>query len=100
MRRMLVVFGVTLATLAVPAVQAQVTIDVSKITCNQMFAYKIADPSKIALWLSGYYNGKRGTTIVDTQQFSANASKLEDYCLHNPQMPAMQAVGKLFGTGK
>jgi hypothetical protein len=69
MRRMLVIFGVTLATLAVPAVQAQVTIDVSKITCNQMFAYKIADPNKIALWLSGYYNGKRGTTIVDTQQF-------------------------------
>jgi len=45
---------------------AQVTIDVAKITCNQFATYKIADPENIALWLSGYHNGKHGVNLEDS----------------------------------
>jgi acid stress chaperone HdeB len=48
-----------LTLLAVTNAQAQVTIDVAKITCDQFTAYRITDPHNIAIWLSGYYNGKR-----------------------------------------
>jgi hypothetical protein len=84
---------------AVPAAQAQVTLDVAKITCDQFVGYKITNPQNIAIWLSGYRSGQRGTTIVDTQALAANARKLQDYCLRNPQVPVMQAVDTLFGTG-
>jgi acid stress chaperone HdeB len=79
---------------------AQVTVDLSKVTCEQWSGYKITNPQNIALWLSGYYNGKRGNTVVDTQGLAAENRKLQDFCITNPQMPVMQAVEKLMGDGK
>ena len=40
--------------LIISTAQAQVTIDVSKITYKQFRSYAITDPNNIALWLSGY----------------------------------------------
>ena len=50
-----------LAAAFAPA-HAQVMLDLSKVTCDQWAGYKITNPQNIALWLSGYYNGKRGNT--------------------------------------
>jgi regulator of protease activity HflC (stomatin/prohibitin superfamily) len=50
--------------LAVTNAQAQVSIDVAKITCDQFAAYRITDPRNIAIWLSGYYNGKCDNTVM------------------------------------
>jgi len=47
-------------TLVAVAAKAQVMLDISKVTCDQFAGYKITDPQNIAVWLSGYYNGKRG----------------------------------------
>ena len=76
--------------------QAQVTIDISRITCDQFLGYKIIHPDDIALWLSGYYNGQRGNTIIDTQTLAAQKRSLQDYCLRNLNEPIMQAIEKLF----
>ena len=49
----------------IPA-QAQVTVDVAKITCQQILKEELASPTHdIVLWLSGYYNGKRNSTIIN-----------------------------------
>lgn len=80
---------------AVHPSHAQVTLDLSKVTCDQWAGYKITNPQNIAFWLSGYYNGKRGNTVVDTQELDANTKKLRDFCITNPQVPVMQAVDKL-----
>src|SRR5262249_705103 len=48
--------------------RAQVTIDVAKITCDQLILFKVADPDYIALWLSGYYHAKQNNTVIDTQE--------------------------------
>ena len=77
-------------------VRAQVALDLSKVTCDQFVGYKITDPQNIAIWLSGYYNGKRGNTVIDTQGFDANTKKLRDYCFRNPTTPVMQATERLF----
>jgi acid stress chaperone HdeB len=92
---MLAACGLVLA-LAVPAAQAQVTIDISKITCDQYMGYKIINPYHLAMWLSGYYNGQRGNTIIDTETLAAQTSTLQDFCLHNAKVPVMQAIDKLF----
>ncbi len=87
--------GSILAFGAVSIARAQVTLDVAKITCDQFTGYKITDPQNIAIWLSGYYNGKRGNTVLDTQGLQANAKKLQEYCIRNPQIPVMNAVETL-----
>jgi acid stress chaperone HdeB len=77
--------------------RAQVTLDVSKITCWQFATYKVTSPNFIAIWISGYQHGLRGDTIVDTQGLVANASKMQDYCTKNPDVPLMQAVETVLG---
>jgi hypothetical protein len=77
---------------AVAPAHAQVTLDVAKITCDQFTGYKITNPRNIAYWLSGYYNGQRGNTVLDTKALAANARKLQDYCLLHPDVPILRAV--------
>ena len=57
---------------------------------------KIINPYSLAMWLSGYYNGQRGNTIIDTETLAAQTSTLQDFCLHNAKVPVMQAIDKLF----
>jgi hypothetical protein len=52
-----VLFGLLLASFPSGPGLAQTTIDVAKITCEQLVLLKVADPNHIAIWLSGYYNG-------------------------------------------
>jgi hypothetical protein len=99
MKYVVFVSGLILAVESGPA-RAQVTLDVSKITCDQFAGYKITNPQNIAIWLNGFYNGKRGNTILDTQGLAANAKKLQDYCIRNPQALVMQAVETLMATDK
>jgi acid stress chaperone HdeB len=99
MTKLTVMLGLILAAGAQVAT-AQVTLDVSKITCDQYAGYKITNPQNIAIWLSGYYNGKRGNTILDTQGLAANAKKLQDYCIRYPQVLVMEAVETLMAAGK
>ena len=97
---MFVAATVWLAFLAVTNAQAQVSIDVAKITCIQFAAYRITDPRNIAIWLSGYYSGKRDNTVIDTQVFNENYAKLRDFCITNPQVTVIQAVEKLFNPAR
>jgi acid stress chaperone HdeB len=90
-----VMVAATGALLVIQA-RAQVTLDLSKVTCEQYVGYKITDPQNIAIWLSGYFNGKRGNTIIDTQGFNANTKKLQDYCIRNPATPVMRATEIVF----
>src|SRR3954454_12178180 len=92
--------GLILIAAASQPAQAQVTLDLSKVTCDQWAGYKITNPNNIALWLSGYHNGKRGNTTIDTQSLSADAQKLRDFCLVNQKMPVMEALEKLQAAAK
>ena len=89
-----------LALSAWSGAQAQVTVDVAKITCDQFTLYKITDPQNIAIWLSGYYHGQRNTTTIDTQQLKDNLRKITDYCNLRPQETVMHAVESVFGPPK
>jgi acid stress chaperone HdeB len=95
-----VVFNLVLTAFLVSAARAQVTVEVSKITCEEFASYKITDPEKIAIWLSGYYHGKEGNTSLDRVQLDENTKKLEEYCLQNGEILVMQAFEKLLGESK
>ena len=101
-RSIIAVLGVTFAfTLEpVPVAQAQLTLDVSKLTCGQLLSYKMTTSEKIATWLSGYHNGKSGNTSLDTHGLIRNAKKLRNYCVRNGQTLVMDAVETVLGAAR
>jgi acid stress chaperone HdeB len=88
--------------LAAPAARAQVTIEVSKITCEQYLSFSVADPRDINIWLSGYYHGKEGTTVFEPHRLRETAEKLKAECLAqvNSKLPVMQVIQKVLGSSK
>ena len=91
---------VGLLLLVISPANAQVAIDVAKINCQQFATYKVAHPDRLAIWLDGYFHGKRGDLSVDTQELDASTDKLKQYCLKNTEALLIQAVEALFGSGK
>ena len=75
-----------------PTAYAQVTVDVSKITCEQM--ERVRDPDTLAAWLSGYYHGERRNSLVDMEQFKDNTQKLKATCrlAGNFKRPIMELI--------
>jgi acid stress chaperone HdeB len=99
---MVVILGVTFAFVLepVPIAQAQVTLDVSKLTCGKLLSYKFTTAEKIGAWVSGYHNGKRGNTSLDTHGLIDNAKKLRNYCIRNSQTLVMDAVETVLGAAQ
>jgi hypothetical protein len=79
---------------------AQVTIDVAKITCEQFLSFSVTDPNNIAIWLSGYQHGKLGDTIVRPQEFKENVAKVKSACFlrENSKLPVMQVAEKVLSS--
>lgn len=80
----------------------QVSIDASKVTCDQFVHAKVGTPRVVAAWLSGFYHGKKDSPLLDTQGFEANLTKLEQFCYQekNFSMPVMRAIEQVLGPGK
>jgi len=85
----------------IPTMQAQVTIDVSKITCEQVVMEQFEwTQREVVFWLNGYYNGKRSSTIVEPDAVKKNADKLTHYCYDHRDMTVMDAVKNVLGFDK
>ena len=97
-----VVLGSIFAFFASQSAQGQVTVDVTKINCDQFVHHKISEPSLIAAWLSGYYNAKRNNRVIDLQMLDDNMSKVKNYCNDekNFKVPVMKAVENVLGKSK
>lgn len=85
-----------------PIAQAQMTLDVSRITCAQYVQSKVGNPRSIAAWLSGYYGAKRDSTVVDLKEVEEKVDKLQFYCENpdNAKVLVMKALGTVTGTDK
>jgi acid stress chaperone HdeB len=88
----LVAVGLAVAIAASTPARAQVTVDLSKITCDQWLSYKVADPDHIAIWLSGYFNAKRNNTVIGVQEFKENIGRLKEACFRQLNAPLMQVI--------
>jgi hypothetical protein len=83
--------------------QAQTTVDVTKITCEQFISLAVASPDNIAMWLNGYYHGVQHKTIVDVQQLKSQAQDMMSYCLYSGKggtVTAMQAAEQVLTQSK
>jgi hypothetical protein len=85
----------------IAAMHAQETIDVAKITCSQILREQLPSPTHdIVLWLSGYYNGKRNSTIINLQTINDDEEKVRFYCYSNPDTPVLDAIKNVLGLDK
>jgi acid stress chaperone HdeB len=84
----------------IPTLRAQVTVDVSKITCDQLLKEKPVPAKYVVLWLSGYYNGKRNNTIIEPEAMDKNEQKVDFYCNYHREMTVMDAVKNVLGLDK
>ena len=112
--------GLSSIVFATVSVRAQVSIDVSKITCDEYVHDKIPTSDfisfsavgplplearsmlsrwVIAEWLSGYYHAKRNNWIIDSESFENNVNKLNNYCYDekNFKVPIIEAVERVLG---
>ena len=84
-----------------PTMQAQETLDLAKITCEQFAMEKLASPSRdIVLLLTGYYNGKRNNTIIQPQTIKQEEEKVNSYCYQHRETTLMDAVKNVLGFDK
>jgi acid stress chaperone HdeB len=67
-----------LIAVAAQSAHAQVTVDVSKITCEQFNVLPKAD--SVAIWLSGYYHGQKRDSVVDVNAFEDKARNFRAAC--------------------
>ena len=98
MRPWRILLGAGLALIGLHAVQAQVTIDITKITCNQFLAGQLTDSRSLAIWLNGYLNGARGKTLI--APLGANHVDLVTYCQSHMDTPVLDAARNVFGADK
>jgi acid stress chaperone HdeB len=84
----------------IPAPRAQVTVDVVKITCEQLLTQALPFTSRdIVLWLSGYYHGKHDNTIIEPDAIKRDEDKLNNYCFGHGETTVMDAL-KNMGLSK
>ena len=82
--------------------EAQMTVDVAKITCRQYLFDRNFSPRApmIANWLSGYFNGLKNNTVVDLGAMAKNKDKVEDYCRLNQDATLVDAAKTALGLSK
>ena len=85
----------------IATIYAQETVDVAKITCQQVILEQLSPPTHdIVMWLNGYYSGKRNNMIINFQTINNDEQKVRLYCYHNPEMTVMDAVKIVLGFDK
>ena len=95
----LAVASIALALAINSVAQAQVSIDMTKVTCAQL-TDSPENEILVAVWLSGYYNGKRNKTKFDLNKFQDNADIVIKYCEKNPKKTVMAAIAAVQGSLK
>ena len=98
MKARLLLTSALLMFVQIPAPRAQVTVDVVKITCEQLLTAALPLTSRdVILWFSGYYHGKHDNTTIEPRAIERDGDKLNQYCFEHGETTVMD---KNMGLGK
>jgi hypothetical protein len=88
-----VAFCLTLAAAMPPAVaHAQLSIDMSRVTCAQYLAMAPAQSADFSAWMSGWFNQKNGYVFVDLNAYARNVANVKSWCASNPAETVMAGL--------
>lgn len=90
-----IAFGLVLAGIFLPgASQAQVMIDMTRVTCAEYLALEPEDSEVFSAWMSGYFNQKAGYTTVDLEAYARNVANVKSWCQSNPKESVMAGLAR------
>jgi hypothetical protein len=91
------IFATALAGALTPSLsQAQVKIDMTKITCGEVLAMPATDQSDLAAFMSGFFAQKSGRTFIDMGLFQKNSASVMDWCASNKSESLMAGLQRAF----
>ena len=96
MNRKLFFAGVVAAVAMAAPASAQVTVDMSEVTCKQYAEYDADTKAFIGNWLRGYLSATKNLSTVDSRYVARNTSKVHAYCKKHPK-ESLLAVGEKIG---
>ena len=86
------------AILFFPAVaNAQVTINMAALTCNQYLAMSPQVSRDFSAWISGWFSNRAEKRSVDLLQHRKNVEALKTWCLSHPEASVMSAAQTALG---
>ena len=91
--------SLTFAISIVPVVaNAQLTIDMGRITCGQYLAMPPAQSDNFSAWMSGWFSYQNRRTFVDLVLHQKNIASVKAWCQLNPNESVMSGLQKAVGT--
>jgi hypothetical protein len=96
-----IVVALALASVCIPSLsQAQVKIDMSKVTCSEVLAMPQVDQTDFGAFVSGWFAQKAGRTYIDMGLFRKNTASVMSWCKFNPSDSVMAAIERAVGQKK
>jgi len=91
--------GLTFAIAMVPVVaNAQLTIDMGKITCGQYLAMPPSQSDNFSAWMSGWFSYQNRKTFVDLLLHQRNIASVKAWCQYHPAESVMYGLQQSVGT--
>jgi hypothetical protein len=77
--------------------QAQIKLDMNRITCRDWLGYSPEDRDFVRFWMSGYYNAAANSNVLDYDRLQKNAEKVAAHCKRNKSDTLPTAIKKVAG---
>jgi hypothetical protein len=85
--------SILIAALVLPsAAQAQLMIDMNRLTCAQFLAMSPQQSRFYAAWMSGFFNQKTGYAWVDLNAYERNLASVRQWCATSPNETVMAGL--------
>ncbi|MGN6747923.1 MAG: HdeA/HdeB family chaperone [Xanthobacteraceae bacterium] len=94
----LALYLIGLGAVLPPGAEAQVTIDMAKVTCADYLAMAPKQARTFSAWMSGYFNQKSGYAWVDLGAYARNIANMKQWCTSYPNETVM--TGLKWATAK
>jgi hypothetical protein len=86
-------FSMTSLGIAVPSLaNAQVKIDMTRVTCADYLAMPPDQVHLTSAWMSGWFNQKRGYVWVDLGDYEAHIGEVHQFCASHPEDQLMGVI--------
>jgi acid stress chaperone HdeB len=76
------------------------SLDLRKLTCDDIAKGSSQDNTTIAVWLNGYYMDNNAEAVIDFDKVNNLGNALVKFCAANPKMSVSDAAERIMGKGK
>jgi len=90
--------GLALAAWIVPiAANAQLSIEMANIRCEQYLAMTPSQSRDFSSWMSGWFSDQLGKTTIDLVAHQKNIANVKAWCQYHPQETVMSGLKNATG---